>query len=398
MDQKIDFIKQKSEELITEITDYRRLIHSNPELSFEEHKTTAFIKEKLDEAGIKNISVTETGLVGIIGKEGPCVALRADIDALPIKENTGLEFASINDGVMHACGHDMHTAMLLGASKILKSIEDEIPGTVKLIFQPGEEKIPGGASIMIEKGVLEDPAPEVVFGQHINPGAQSGTLSFVSGPAMASADEIYLTIKARGSHAAQPHIGSDAILTASTIINHLQTLITKFRNPLQPGVISITSIHGGSAPNIYPDEVKLMGTMRAFNQEWRENLHSLIKQNIAHICDMYNTQFELEIRKGYPALINNENTTDFIKDIAEKAFGSESVEDFEPKMWAEDFAYFAQIVPSTFWFLGVRPAGRDEMPPLHNSRLDPDEKAMTKGMALPAIAAYNYLLNKKAQL
>jgi amidohydrolase len=391
----MDKINNIVEELFKETREIRRTIHRNPELSFQEFETSKFIRAKLDEYGIKYDIVTETGTVAHIGKGENCVALRADIDALPILEDTGLEYQSHNVGIMHACGHDMHTAMLLTAAKILKSIENEINGVIKLIFQPGEEKIPGGAKLMIEHGVLENPRPKAIFGQHIYPAANTGTISVANGPIFASADEIYWTITGKGAHAAQPHIGRDAILASAQLIIYYQSILTKFKNPLEAGVLSVTSIHGGSATNIFPNEVKMMGTFRAYNNSWREEMHNILVENTDKIAGLYDCKADIEILKGYPPLINDFELAEFIKLTAKEVVGSENTLDFEPKMWAEDFAYFAQNIPACFWMLGVKPEDLSEMPPLHNAKLNPVEESMKNGIKMLVSSALNFLNNIK---
>ena len=387
-------ILEKTALIENEITKYRRHIHNNPELSFEEFETAAYIRKHLDDLNIDYKIFAETGTAAVIGNGKKCVALRADIDALPIPEESGLEFASSKKGVMHACGHDMHTAMLMGAAKVLKEMEDEIPGQIKLIFQPGEEKVPGGALQMIEAGVLDNPKPLAVFGQHVNPGETVGTIAMAPGPIMASADEIYWTIRGKGGHAAQPHMSNDAILAAANMITFMQSLITKFRNPLTPGVLSVTSIHGGSATNIFPDEVKMMGTLRAFDRGWRDKMHELIEERSKAVCGLFNAECEVDISKGYYPVINNESTTRIASEAAAEIFGADKVIDFEPKMWAEDFGYFAEALPSTFWFVGVRPEGSKEAAPLHNPKFNPDEKALAKGAAMMVYTALRFLNEK----
>jgi len=383
----LESVKAVHEEMVF----HRRHLHQNPELSFKEFETHKYIRNTLSDYGIENYSIGETGVVGLIGMGEKCIALRADIDALPISEETGLPFCSKNEGVMHACGHDMHTAMLLGAAKILKKNEDKLNGIVKLIFQPGEEKTPGGASILIKEGVLVNPKPEAVFGQHIYPDAPVGTISVAPGYIMAAPDELYWTISGKGGHAAQPHLNNDVIISASQLVIYLQSLITKFRNPVSPGLLSVTAIHGGSAPNVFPDEVKLMGTLRSFDNNWREKMHSLIVEKSKEICKLYGTECEVRIEKGYPAVFNNEATTSFIQKTAKDIFGDKSVLEFEPKMWGEDFGYYAKEIPSTFWFLGVRPVDTPYMPGLHNSKMSPDEEAMVYGTAMFVEAAMRYL-------
>ncbi len=373
-----------------EIVNYRRSIHKNPELSFQEYETSKYIKSILTELGIEYQSILETGVVATIGNGEKCIALRADIDALPIQEETKLTFASKNKGVMHACGHDFHSAMLLGAAKVLKQYEAKLKVQVKLIFQPGEEKLPGGALQMIKAGVLENPIPSAIFGQHVNPEIETGSIALAPGYVMASADELYWTINGKGGHAAQPHLNDDTIISSSQLVLSLQSLMTKFKNPLDSGVLSITSIHGGSAPNIFPDEVKLMGTLRTFNNEWRNFIHKKIDNISQKVCDLYNTKCELTIKKGYPPLFNNESSSDFVKEIANNIFDSNKILDFEPKMWAEDFAYYSEIIPSTFWFLGINPKNHTTMPPLHNAKLSPDEEALIYGTAMFVEIAINY--------
>lgn len=385
------------EQIYPEIVDFRRHIHRYPELSFVEFETADFIRKKLTEFGVNYKIMAKTGTVATIGKGSPCVALRADIDALPIFEENDIEFASKNDGVMHACGHDMHTAMLLAAAKIFKMYESEIAGTIKLIFQPGEEKLPGGATIMIQEGVLENPKPDVIFAQHIYPSERTGTISLAGGPVLASADELYWTITGKGAHAAQPHIGRDAILASAQLINYYQHLITKYTNPLDSGVLSVTSIHGGSATNIFPPEVKMMGTLRAYNIKWREEIHELLVTNSQKIAELYGCECNLEIIKGYPPIINDYKTSDFVKNIAKKTVGESMTLDFEPKMWAEDFAYFAERIPACFWLLGVRPDNMSEMPPLHNSKLNPDENAMLSGVKMLVASTLSYINENSKQ-
>ena len=384
-------ILEKSKALFPKMQKIRREIHSNPELSFEEYQTCKYIQDRLNELGIENKVIGKTGVVATIGYGDNCVGLRADIDALPIQEETGLEFASKNDGIMHACGHDMHTTMLIGAAEILKGIEDELGGIVKLIFQPGEEKLPGGASVLIEEGVLENPKVNAIFGQHIYPGESEGIVSLNSGPVMGAPDELYFTIKGKSTHAAQPQLGHDPIVAASQLIIHFQTLMTKYKDPIEAGVLSITSIKGGNATNIIPDEVKLMGTLRSFNENWREQMHKLIEENSIALCAMYGCEIEVDIKKGYPPVINDEKLTDLTRKNSVNIVGSESTIEFLPKMWGEDFAYYGKNIPSTFWFTGVRPLGQDEMPALHNSKLSPSENGMPIGTAMLVSAAINYL-------
>jgi amidohydrolase len=377
----------------------RRAIHQNPELSFNEIETSKLIASELTNLGIKNFfalksSIEEPenniGVIGVLGVGERTVALRADIDALPIAESTSLEFSSRNQGVMHACGHDMHTAMLLTAAKILKENEKEINGRILLIFQPAEEMLPGGAKLILDSKILDEHKPEAFFGQHINPELQSGKIVTKSGPLMASTDEIHLTIHGKSTHAAQPHLGADPILASANIIQSLQNLLTKFKNPLEPAVISVTAINSGNTTNIIPDSAKMMGTIRTYNQELRELLKEKINSNIIDIAKQYDCTVENNILEGYPPLINNTETTELVQDVTKQILGENSYEIAEPKMWAEDFAYYSQIAPSTFWFLGVK---NEDKPifPLHNPNLNPDENALIQGTAIMSAIGIEYL-------
>lgn len=384
-------ILEQAKGIFPKLQKLRRKIHSNPELSFVEFETCKFIQNELSELGIESKVIGNTGVVATIGKGNQCVGLRADIDALPIKEETGLEFASLNEGVMHACGHDMHTTMLIGAAEILKKNEDSLGGIVKLIFQPGEEKLPGGASILIEEGVLENPKVDAIFGQHIYPGESEGTISLNSGPVMGAPDELYFTIKGTSTHAAQPHLGHDPIVAASQLIVHFQTLMTKYKDPIEAGVLSITTIKGGNSTNIIPDDVKLMGTLRSFNEQWRTEMHRLIEVNSKAVCELYGCEIEIEIKKGYPPVVNDEKITELTINNAINLVGEDNTKVFEPKMWGEDFAFYGKNIPATFWFVGVRPKNLKTMPALHNSKLSPSENAMPIGTAMLVTAAINYL-------
>lgn len=366
---------------------HRRTLHQNPELSFKEYQTSAFIQKTLAEMDIPCSVVAETGVVAHIGAGNRCIALRADIDALPIQEESGVQFASQNPGVMHACGHDAHTSMLLGAAHILKQRESELGGVVKLLFQPGEEKLPGGASIMIKEGVLKDPQPERIFGQHVNPEAPVGDVGFCSGPMLASADELYWTIKGRSGHAAIPQNAVDPILIAAHLITQLQAVISRLRNPFDPGVLTVASIRGGNATNVIPDQVEMMGTLRAMDQEWREQAHEAIERLTHSLCTAMGAECDYTGLLGYPPLINDEQTTAFARATAQNIAGVSGVSTFAPKMFAEDFSYYAQEIPGTFWMLGIRSPEKSGAPGLHNSKFVIDEDALPIGAALLASMA-----------
>lgn len=393
-----EYLINKTQEIFHEIKGFREYLHLNPEVSFKEINTTNFITTKLNEWGVVNFPAlrnplqspnADLGVIAEIGKGERCIALRADIDALPIIEETGLAYSSQNHGLMHACGHDMHTAMLLAAAKILKENENNINGKIILIFQPAEELLPGGAKLILESGILDSYNIEAFFGQHINPEIELGKVAVISGPIMASTDELHISIHGKSSHAAQPHLGNDVILAASSLIQFYQNILTKFKNPLDSGVISITSIHSGSVTNILPDEAKLLGTMRTYNQVLRDELKQKIRQNSEELVNLFGCQIILNILEGYPPVINNSKTTEFFEKVAREILSPEEVIIAEPKMWAEDFAYFSQKSPSTFWFLGVR-GKTDEFYPLHNPKLNPREESLIIGTTLLCAIAFDY--------
>jgi hippurate hydrolase len=378
-----------------EIIRHRRTLHENPELSFQEYQTSEYIQRVLSELDIPFRVLAQTGVVAHIGSGERCVALRADIDALPIHEEADVEFRSKNDGVMHACGHDAHTAMLLGAAKILKQQEHNINGVVKLIFQLGEEKLPGGASIMIKEGALEDPTPEMIFGQHVYPGATAGKLLFVPGAMMAAADEIYWTIHGKSGHAAQPHLATDPIVASAYMITQLQTIMSREKNPFDSGVLTIGAIQGGSANNVIPDAVSMKGTLRSMDLEWREKAIAAIERHSTVSAEAFGATCDLEILRGYPPVINNEKATAFARTVAETMFSANEVGDFEPKMWGEDFAFYAQKIPACFWMLGVRPPSMESAPGLHNSKFIIDESALHRGTAMMVQTAIQFLENDR---
>lgn len=384
----IDKIKKLAEKYSPKIIKIRREIHKNPELSFEEFETSKLVHSTLTELKVDSVKkMCKTGVMGLIsGKKGKCVALRADLDALPIVEDTNLPFASKNLGKMHACGHDTHSSMLLGAAMILTELKTELNGSVKLIFQPGEEKNPGGASMMIIEGVLDNPKVDAIFGQHILPRKPAGSFGFYPGVMMASQDEIYITIKGKTGHGAKPHLTIDPIVTASQFIVAVQSVVSRNTNPYDPIVITFGKIDGGTATNIIPGEVKIAGTIRTLDEKLRKKALAQIERTLKGICAASGATSEFELSPGYPELKNDENMTKFAEDAAVEFAGRREVFRAERFMGAEDFAYYLKRVPGSFYRIG---AGYTT--DIHTPTLDVDEAMLAKGAGFMAYLAWKYL-------
>jgi amidohydrolase len=384
----ISQIKNLAKTLAPEIVEIRRHLHTHPELSYQEYNTAAYVQQQLQQLGIAYTTMATTGVVGIIeGKNASkrVVALRADMDALPITEENEVAYKSAVPGIMHACGHDAHTACLLGAAKILVALKDEWEGTVKLIFQPGEERNPGGASLMIAAGVLENPAPQSIYGLHVHNPLAVGKLSFRGGKVMASADEIYITIKAKGGHAAQPQQTADTILIASHIVVSLQQVISRRNNPFNPSVLSITAIQGGNTTNVIPAEVKLMGTFRAMDEAWRFEAHGIIKELATSIATSMGATIDVKIDVGYPFVHNNVDLCKQARLAAEQYLGADHVEETELRMGAEDFAYYSHRIPACFFRLGTRNEAKNITIGGHTPTFNIDEDALEIGMGMMAL-------------
>ncbi len=372
-------IKDLAGKYAEEFISVRKHLHAHPELSYQEFETSKFVQSKLKDFGIPFTVKATTGVLGIIEGKNPgsrVIALRADMDALPIQEENETSYASKNPGIMHACGHDVHTTILLGAAKILNELKEEWEGTVKLIFQPGEERNPGGASYMIREGVLENPKPAGIIGLHVHPGLDEGKLSFRKGRVMASADEIYITIRGKGGHAAAPNLTADTILIASHLIVGLQQIISRNRNPLTPSVLSICSIQGGHTTNVIPSEVKLMGTFRAMDEQWRFKAHELIRKQAVGLVESMGGEIDLHIDVGYPTVDNDPAFTEKAWRLAETYMGKEKVEETEMRMGAEDFGYYTQKIPGCFYRLGVRNEAKGIIHNVHTPRFDIEERAI----------------------
>jgi hippurate hydrolase len=365
----------------------RHHLHANPELSYQEFETAAYVKAQLAEMGIASDEKATTGLVAVIEGKNPAsriIALRADMDALPIQEQNDVPYKSMVPGVMHACGHDVHTTILLGAAKILLATKDSWEGTVKLFFQPGEEKNPGGASYMIRDGALQNPAPEAIVALHVHPGLDTGKLSFRKGRVMASADEIYITIKGSGGHAASPHLAPDTILIASHVIISLQQIISRNRNPVSPSVLSICSVQGGNTTNVIPSEVKLMGTFRAMDEVWRYQAHELITKTAKGVAESMGASIDVLIDVGYPTVDNDPAFTEIAWKLADDYMGADNVLETEMRMGAEDFGYYTREIPGCFFRLGVRNEGAGIVHNVHTPHFNIDESSIEIGMGMMA--------------
>ncbi len=398
--QRIQTLAQKYH---ADIVSCRRHLHQHPELSFHEFETQKFVEQKLTEFGITDFKrMANTGVLAMIhGTKAPSplervgmrrtVALRGDMDALPITETNKKDYISKNAGVMHACGHDVHTSTLLGAARILNEMRNEFEGSIKLIFQPGEEKLPGGASMMIKEGVLENPKPQSVIGQHVMPQIDAGKVGFRKGLYMASTDEIYVTVTGKGGHGAMPHLTIDPVLIASNMIVSLQQIVSRNAKPSLPSVLSFGKFIANGATNVIPDSVYLEGTFRTLNEEWRTDAHKKMKHLAESIAEGMGGKCDFNIVRGYPFLINNEELTSRVQEYAEEYLGKENIEELEIWMAAEDFAFYSQQADACFYRLGVRNEKMGITSSVHTSTFDIDESALQTGMGLMAWIAVKEL-------
>ena len=389
-------IRVLSAKIYIDVIGYRHHIHANPELSFKEFKTSLFIKDKLTAWGIEFIEMANTGVVGLIKGSIPSknvIALRADMDALPIQEANDKPYRSKNLGVMHACGHDVHSSSLLGTAYILSQLKDEFAGTIKLIFQPAEELLPGGASIMIKEGVLENPKPQAIVGQHVMPLIETGKVGFRSGIYMASTDELYVTVTGKGGHGAQPHQNIDPVLITAHIIVALQQIVSRNADPRVPSVLSFGKVNANGATNIIPNEVKLEGTFRTLNEDWRNEAHKLMKKMAEGIAESMGGSCNFDIHRGYPFLINEEKLTANARTYAEEYLGAENVIDLDIWMAAEDFAYYSQVTDACFYRLGTGNAEKGTTYSVHTPNFDIDEDALKSSTGLMAYIALKQLGN-----
>lgn len=391
-----DKIQQLSAAIFNEVVGFRQHLHAHPELSFKEFETSAFIKEKLTQWGIPFSACANTGVVGLIKGNKPAdavLALRADMDALPIVEDNDKPYRSKNHGVMHACGHDVHTSSLLGTAYILNQLKDDFGGTVKLIFQPAEEILPGGASIMIKEGVLENPKPNYIVGQHVMPLIDAGKVGFRSGIYMASTDELYVTVTGKGGHGAQPHQNIDPVVIASHIIIALQQIVSRAADPRIPSVLSFGKVTAAGATNVIPNEVKIEGTFRTLDEPWRAEAHQKMKKMAEGIAESMGGSCFFDIHKGYPFLINEEKLTASAKTYAQEFLGKENVLDLDIWMAAEDFAFYSQVTDACFYRLGTGNAAKNTQFSVHHPKFDIDEDALKTSTGLMAYIALKQLGN-----
>ncbi len=390
----LDKIKLLSETYHKNTVEWRRHLHANPELSYEEFNTAKFVAAQLKACGLEPQQIATTGIIALIkGKnsEKKSVALRADMDALPIQEISNASYKSTKSGVMHACGHDVHTSSLLATAKILQEVRDQFEGTIKLIFQPGEEKNPGGASYMIKEGALTNPAPASIIGQHVMPLVPVGKVGFREGMYMASSDEIYLKVIGRGGHGAAPELTIDPVVIASHIIIALQQVISRNASPKQPTVLTFGRIIGEGATNIIPDEVNIAGTFRALNEDWRKEGLQKIKKMAESVAEGMGGRCEVTISHGYPYLENNPNVTRRIRAAAEAYVGKENVVDIDLTLGSEDFAYYSHVIPASFYRLGTRNDSKGITSYVHTPTFDIDEDALKIGPGLMAWMAISEL-------
>ena len=394
----ISEIKKLAEQGLPEMTEMRRHLHRHPELSYQEFETTEYIIDKLDELGIPADRPLETGCVGIIEggiQSDKVVALRADIDALPISEEGDhkADFLSENEGVAHCCGHDSHTANLLGTAKILTELRDQIEGTVLLVFQPGEEKLPGGGRLLCETGYLQEKGVDIIYGLHSSPLHKPGTIATRPGPLMARPDEFKIEIIGQGGHAASPHEAVDPIVLAAEVINNLQTIVSRNVNPTEPAVVTVGKVSGGTAHNIIPEKVEMIGTVRTFSEETAKMIEGRIEEIVKGITESAGASYNFDFDYGYPAVINTEWATDQLTATASSMLGNEHVQIMDdPIMAGEDFAFYQQEFPGVFFFLGSGSEEADSTYTWHHPKYNIDEDCFKTGAALMASLVFQPIL------
>ncbi|HWO01314.1 MAG TPA: amidohydrolase [Blastocatellia bacterium] len=391
-------IAQATEALRAKLVEQRRDFHMHPELSNREERTSRIVAERLRALGLDEVKtgVGKYGVVALLkgGKPGPVVAVRADMDALPIQETNDVPYKSLNPGVKHACGHDVHTTVELGVAEVLSKIRDQIPGTIKFIFQPAEEGAPigeeGGAALMIKEGALENPRPQAIFGLHTF-GVEVGQIAYHSGPAMASADRFAITIRGKKSHGAQPQLGVDAVVVAAECVTALQTIHSRRIDPLEPLVITIGTIKGGDRNNIIADEVRMEGTMRTLNEEVRSLAQKLMRETLAGVTSVYGATFDLKFDSPNPVTYNDPRLVEETLPTMRRIVGDANVLSPKPFMPAEDFSYYQKVIPGFFYFLGVGNKAKGLAPAWHTADFDVDEESLVVGVKVMAGVLLDYL-------
>lgn len=391
----INTIRQKAEALLQETNRIRQHIHAHPELSFQEFETSAFIAAELTKLNIPfTKGIAGTGIVAIIEGKNPtkkCLAIRAELDALPITELNEVSYKSQNQGIMHACGHDVHAACLLGLAQIMNELKNEWEGSLKLIFQPGEEMHPGGGSMMIAEGVLDNPKVDAILALHVYPHLPAGVVGFRAGQYMASTDEIHIRIDGKGGHAALPHQTIDPIAISAQIIVALQQVISRRSNPIFPSVLSFGKISGGTVNNVIPDSVEIAGTLRTMDENWRAEAHQLITEIVHNTATAFGASASVNIPKGYPSLFNDQKLTQAIEGYAQEFLGAENVRELSLRMTADDFAFYGQQIPGCYYRLGTNTHNESKTASVHNAHFDIDENALVTGVGLMSYAAFSYL-------
>ena len=388
-------LRDDIDEIMPGVIADRRHLHQHPELGFQEFETSAFVADRLRQLGVEDVrtGIATTGVTGIIrgGRGlGKVVLLRADMDALPIHEQNDVDYKSVNQGVMHACGHDAHTSMLLAVSRLLMDRRDEFAGTVKVLFQPAEEG-GGGAKVMIDEGVMDDPKVDAVFGLHMDQDSPVGTIGWVAGPAGAASDRFDLTIQGRGGHGARPSRCVDPIVVGSEIIVALQTIVSREINPILPAVITIGAFRAGEAPNVIPDTAEMRATVRSFDPEVRELLQKRISEIIEGIATTMRATVDLRYHLGYPPLINEPEMTELVRQVATDVVGPERTVEGKPQMGSEDFSYFLQRVPGSFFNVGTKNPDKGLIWGHHHPRFDIDEEGMSYGIETMVGVVKRYL-------
>lgn len=391
----IKTIRQKAQALFQETQGIRQHIHAHPELSFQEYETSAFIAAQLSKLNIPfTQGIAGTGIVALIEGKNPskkCLAIRAELDALPITELNEVSYKSKKQGIMHACGHDVHAACLLGLAQIMNELKNEWEGSLKLIFQPGEEMHPGGGSMMIAEGVLENPKVDAILALHVYPHLPAGVVGFRAGQYMASTDEIHIRIEGKGGHAALPHQTIDPIAISAQIIVALQQVISRRSNPIIPSVLSFGKITGGTVNNVIPDSVEIAGTLRTMDEQWRAEAHQLITDIVYNTANAFGASATVNIPKGYPSLFNDQKLTQAIEGYAQEFLGTENVRTLSLRMTADDFAFYGQQIPGCYYRLGTNTNNESKTASVHNAHFDIDENALVTGVGLMSYAAFSYL-------